>query len=238
MARAQTILITGASSGLGLELTHRLCPQGNIIIGVGRNAQTLEDIKEEECYGFMPVVWDLGQSEMPESLSQTLKNGPLPEWVILNAGVYRYQDLRNTDEYVRAVNYTTNVRLMENLSNLGVRSFVLVSSIMAFLPDTKLPAYGKSKADITAEFKRMKRAGLISAASFVVFPGPLQQKSGFLKGTFAACAESIIKGMKEKGGKDIYYPPFWCNALKLVNLFPKGLVRFVFKILRPHGEKR
>lgn len=237
MSTAQTILITGASSGIGLALTRSLCAAGNTVIGLGRNTTALNHLKEQLGERFVSVTVDLADNSALNDVLGRIKSGPLPQWVILNAGVFRANDSRNTDEYIRAVNYSANVCLMEGLAGLGVKDFVLVSSIMAFLPDTKLPAYGKSKEDITKEFNSLKQRGIISERSFVAFPGPVQQNAGFIKGGFTECAAAIAEGM-QNDGQDIYYPGFWRNALKLVNLFPKALVRFTFKILRPGGGKR
>lgn len=57
--RQRAALVTGASSGIGREIARRLCDEGRVVYGIGRNFERPEDKELLENPLFHPVVCDL-----------------------------------------------------------------------------------------------------------------------------------------------------------------------------------
>ncbi len=83
---AQNILLTGASSGIGLETARRLCERGHKVWGTARNVDRLPDFP-----GFQPLSLDL---EKPETIAaafdQFVAQAGKIDVVISNAGASEF----------------------------------------------------------------------------------------------------------------------------------------------------
>lgn len=99
-------LVTGANSGLGLQISIRLAQQGYNIIGLGRNLETLEKAKQEvESKGknvkFYPVQADFASYEkgvkVVEDVLNTNFHGKDIRVAIINAGYGMYGRLLQLD---------------------------------------------------------------------------------------------------------------------------------------------
>lgn len=62
----KTILLTGATSGIGYELTKQLCEKGFTVVASGRNEEKLSELKQET--GCQVVAADLSDAEQTVSL--------------------------------------------------------------------------------------------------------------------------------------------------------------------------
>jgi short-subunit dehydrogenase len=72
-----TVLITGASSGIGLELARQLAPRARALVAVARRADRLEVLKDELAAGYPGLVvraepCDLSDPEAVEGLAARL----------------------------------------------------------------------------------------------------------------------------------------------------------------------
>ncbi|MEM7591790.1 MAG: SDR family NAD(P)-dependent oxidoreductase [Cyanobacteria bacterium P01_A01_bin.83] len=91
----QTILLTGASGGIGRPLTRMLTQKGATVIGVSRSGEKLKQLSAEiEAEGghFIPLVWDLSRLEQLHPLIQEcdrLAGGV--DILINNAGIQIYR---------------------------------------------------------------------------------------------------------------------------------------------------
>ena len=86
----QTILITGGTSGIGLELGRQLKKRGNTVILLGRNSKKSDSLKKE---GFDTILCDLSNLSAIETLALQIQNEH-PDISVLfnNAGIqYNYQ---------------------------------------------------------------------------------------------------------------------------------------------------
>ena len=92
----KTILITGGTSGIGLELARQLLARGNVVIVTGRDPARLEATKQE-----LPGV-HLLQSDVskPEEIialhAKVLAQFPELDALINNAGIMRNLDLTSS----------------------------------------------------------------------------------------------------------------------------------------------
>jgi uncharacterized oxidoreductase len=158
---SSTILITGGTSGIGLEFIKQLNRQGvaNIII-TGRNNSKLELIKKE-----FPNVYAI-QSDVshPEQIRQlyhdVVLKFPALNIIINNAGIMRNLDLQDTSMDLENItleidtNLSGTIRMVHQfLPHLKAQSsaaIVNVSSGLAFVPFPLSPVYSATKAGIHA----------------------------------------------------------------------------------------
>lgn len=152
-----TILITGGTSGIGLELAKRFHADGNTVVVAGRREQQLTAVTAEHP-GMDSVVLNV---EDPDSIHNTiagvLEKHPDLNVVINNAGIMLPEDLtgpQHLDVVERTV--TTNllgpIRLLTHVVPLltaqHVATIINVSSGLAFVPLPMTPTYSATKAGL------------------------------------------------------------------------------------------
>jgi 3-hydroxy acid dehydrogenase / malonic semialdehyde reductase len=86
----RTILVTGASSGIGRAVGRRLIEQGHFVIGVSRNCNRFVTAKDN----FYPLQLDLAKvDELPDKIREIEKQFPALDSVIFSAGIGRFGSL-------------------------------------------------------------------------------------------------------------------------------------------------
>lgn len=155
-----TILITGGTSGIGLELVKQLTDQGAKIIITGRNPDALSATKKKfpNVHAFQSDVSN------PEDIEQLYKDVtqkfPDLNIVINNAGLMRLIDLRDTTIGLADINreIATNLsgtihmvhQFLPHLLKKKSAAIVNVSSGIAFMPYSSAPVYSAAKAGVRA----------------------------------------------------------------------------------------
>lgn len=146
--RMPFLLITGNSSGLGLELTREYLERGWQVAGLSRRGCPIVDaaLRDLRC--------DLADLDrIPAGLDQLLRDQPRPDVLILNAAVLGdVADLGDTP--LQAARHTMNVNLWANkqiidwlrTGNRVPAQVVMISSGAAITPYRGLGAYALSKA--------------------------------------------------------------------------------------------
>jgi uncharacterized oxidoreductase len=150
-----TVLISGGSAGIGLEIAKLFSANGNKVIITGRDQQRLDKAlgQLQHATGF---VSDISNKEDAEALVATLKNDfPDLNIVINNAGRAILYDIAASENAFEnaadeiLTNYLSIIRLNEKLLPLlkaqKEAAIVNVSSIVAFVPGI-LVTYSASKA--------------------------------------------------------------------------------------------
>ncbi len=155
----QTALVTGASSGIGLELARQFARGGYDLVLVARSAAALEKIAGELAREFRisatPVPWDLGKPNAGRALVQALDQRRLAIDVLVNNagfGATGAFDGGSTDTQVGIVD--VNIRALVELTHelwprilRRNRGGVLnVASVAAFQPGPFMAVYCASKA--------------------------------------------------------------------------------------------
>ena len=155
-----TILITGGTSGIGLEFVKQLTLQGAHIIVTGRDAAKLEQAKKQ-----FPQIHtlqsDVGNPKDIEQLYQQItKQFPELNIIINNAGIMRNMDLQDTSMSLESIvqeidiNLSGTIRMVHQfLPHLKTKSsaaIVNVSSGLAFVPFSISPVYSATKAGVHA----------------------------------------------------------------------------------------
>lgn len=212
-----TVLITGGTSGIGLELVRQLTPLGANIIITGRDLNRLKEAQSQfpKVHTFQSDVSD------PESIRQLYHevSRQFPDLNILinNAGEMRLLDLQDHSESLESMTREININLsgtiqmvhqfLPLLAKQRSAAIVNVSSGIAFMPFSVAPVYSASKAGVRAYTQALR----------------LQ-----LKGTSVKVFEMIPPGVKTNLQKDWVLPTDSNSSMtmevdKMVSVAIKGL---------------
>ena len=152
---SNTILITGATSGIGLGLATAFLERGNEVIICGRREERLNDIKQQ--YPAMhvrrcDVAVEAERVALFEWVTQTF---PQLNVLINNAGIQRHIQMPPQEAWQETaleieINLQAPIHLtflfaphLEQQSNAALG---MVSSGLAFVPNTGAPIYSATKA--------------------------------------------------------------------------------------------
>lgn len=155
-----TILITGGSSGIGLEMVKQLSEQGSKIIITGRNLDNLKETKKKfpEVHIFQSDVSK--PQDIEELYKAVTRQFSELNIIINNAGLMRLIDVQDQTLDLENINreIATNLsgtvqmthRFLPHLLRKKSAAIVNVSSAIAFMPFTIAPIYSATKAGIHA----------------------------------------------------------------------------------------
>ncbi|MGV8834801.1 SDR family NAD(P)-dependent oxidoreductase [Cellvibrio sp.] len=174
-----TVLITGASSGIGYELALRYLQQGATVLALARSEERLAQLAKQFPQQCVPVKVDLadaGDSQRAgEWINQRVQHLDL---AVLNAGTCEYVDVNNLSrepfDKVMAINWQGTVNsllfclpllrkkkllkktLPENISQMQRAQLVGISSMASILPMPRSQAYGASKVAVEYLFNSLR----------------------------------------------------------------------------------
>ncbi len=155
---ANTILITGATSGIGLELALQLLALKNTVIITGRDASKLQKIAMDHP-DFHGIQSDVNDPQAIASLYQTVvQRFPGLNVLINNAGIMRKINLQDAGGDLKDIsleietNLMGPIRMVKQFLPLLIAqpsaAIVNVSSGLAFSPFPISPIYCATKAGI------------------------------------------------------------------------------------------
>lgn len=176
-------LVTGASSGIGYEISKYLAKRGYDIIAVARNRQALENLKKETETNVQIVCMDLSVVDNCVKLYENFKDENI-DVLINNAGfgMYGNFDILDINKEIEMIN--VNILACDILTKLFLKDmkkknagYILnVGSIAGFMPGPLMSSYYASKSyvvkltqAIRKELKKNKSGVSIS----VLCPGPV-----------------------------------------------------------------
>jgi 3-hydroxy acid dehydrogenase/malonic semialdehyde reductase len=151
-----TVLVTGATAGIGAAIAHRLVADGHRVIATGRRAERLEALKAELGERLLPFPLDVTDTRATDALPATLPD----DWreigvLVNNAGLARGMDpaqsasIANWDRMI-AANVTGVVHLTRALLNgmiaRGRGHIVNLGSVAGDFPYPGGNIYGATKA--------------------------------------------------------------------------------------------
>lgn len=152
-----TILITGGTSGFGLEFAARFLELGNKVIITGRNAQKLQETKQKlpQIHTFQS---DVSKAEDIAHLhEQVIREFPDLNVVINNAGemrkisLHHQHDLQDITREIE-INLMGSIRMVQqflpHLKTKKSAAIMNVTSGIAFMPLPVSPIYSASKAGL------------------------------------------------------------------------------------------
>jgi short-subunit dehydrogenase involved in D-alanine esterification of teichoic acids len=156
--RSATLIVTGASSGIGSELARQLAERGNTVIAVGRDEGRLAALARQSPL-IKPTTFDLARIEGIDGFAASLlADDATIDGLINNAAIQhdlRMDDARYTGEQIAeeiAINLTAPIVLTRALlPHLQARSratIVNISSALSFVPKRTSAVYSATKAGL------------------------------------------------------------------------------------------
>ena len=147
------ILITGASSGIGLEMAKYLAQDKHELILVSRNKEKLEKIQEKLPTKVTIIVADLANEQKVKELYAFVKKLDI-DVLINNAGFGLFGYLSDTDINKEMEMIDTNIRAVHILTKLIIKDmekknsgYILnVASSAAFQPGPLMSTYYATKS--------------------------------------------------------------------------------------------
>lgn len=150
------ILITGAASGIGLEIARLFNTKDNTVIMADRTADRLV-AEAEKLVNAIAIAVDLADEQALKNFIEKLKTEHSDlNIAILNAGTANdyalFSDLYDSSysHSEMKTNYLANVQLAHGLepilANQGNAAFVFTTSGLAFVPNLTYPTYSATKS--------------------------------------------------------------------------------------------
>jgi len=159
MERRKTALVTGASSGIGLDLAKRFAAEGHDVALVARSEGKLKELaaalEAEHQVRAHVVTADLAQPRAAETLVAALEaRGIAVDVLVNNAGYALYGAFTETDLADELNMIQVNIVALTHLTKLLVRKMVArkegrvlnVASTAAFQPGPLMAVYYATKA--------------------------------------------------------------------------------------------
>ncbi len=163
-------LVTGASSGIGLEFSRELAAVGCNLITVSNQPEALAQWAERLKYGFsvqvIDIALDLAVTDAVDIILSRLNSaGIVPALLVNNAGIFDFKAVENISPgrldlyinlHVRAVTHLTR-SVGEMMAESGQGGYILnMSSMSCWMPMPGIAMYSATKAYIRA-FSRAYR---------------------------------------------------------------------------------
>ena len=249
--RQRTILITGGTDGIGLELARQLLERGNTVIVTGRDPRRLDEARRRlpQVHGILSDVADAAAIEALHA--DVTARFPGLSVIVNNAGIMRNLDLtglRPLADITREldVNLRGPIQMIQQfLPHLRAQeqaAIVNVSSGLAFVPLAISPVYSASKAALHA-YTRALRVQLAGSRVrvFELAPPPVETRlmraefEAETKGTrgmsVEALARQAIAGI-ERGRDEIL--PGLAGLLKAMSrIAPEFMYRLMTRMMKP-----
>lgn len=242
-------LITGASSGIGLDMARYLSTKGYELILVARNREKLEQIQEHLPTKVTIIVADLSNEQRVKDLYVLAKKENI-DILINNAGLGDFGYLTDTDlnkdielinTNIKAVHILTK-HIVKDMEKRDTDTYILnVASSAAFQPGPLMSTYYATKAYVyqlteALYYEEKKKKTKVHVS--VLCPGPVETNfnnvAGVkfsvkpLKSSFVA-KYAIDKMFKNKM---LIIPGFKMKCAKFFSRFAsdKKLLKTVYKI--------
>ena len=230
----KTVLITGATSGLGWSLTKKYYQQGFKVIACGRNTEKLAKLTSE-FEQLSTLAFDITNSDDVQKAANSITNAI--DIVILNAGDCQYIDnvkAFDTNKFSHVIN-TNLISMGHMLASFLPKipqhgQLVFISSIVTTLPFPRSHAYGASKAglDYLANTLRLDLMAESIDVS-LVHPGfvetPLTDKNDFDMPFIISAddaAQRIFSGIAKRKSY-LHFPKRFTYLLKIFRFLPDAL---------------
>ena len=218
MKYAKKILVTGATSGIGLLLVQRLNQEGHEVWATGRNKEVLEKLQEQ---GIQTIQADLTSVE---SYEQLFGRVGVPDTVVLNAGIGTFAYLTELPDSkiddMLQINVSAPIKLSkyfaEKMKEKGRGHLVFIASQAGKVATPKASVYAATKHAILG-FANAARMELKEHGIFVstINPGPIDTP-------FLDLADQTST---------------YRNKMKSVLLQPEKVVRAIVKVIeKPKRE--
>ncbi|MCL2138803.1 MAG: SDR family NAD(P)-dependent oxidoreductase [Treponema sp.] len=167
-------LVTGASSGIGLQISHALARRGYPILLVSnedeKNASVAKEIRDKFNVNATPLFMDLSQRDSAQKVFDFCKNNGIRiEILVNNAGIFFFRDI--TDTKSELVEKTINLHILtptllcrlfaeemiNNYSQRNRKSYILnIASIAAWMNMPGIALYSSTKSYLRSFSRSMR----------------------------------------------------------------------------------
>ena len=209
----KTVLVTGASSGIGYELCKRFAQNNHNLVLVARNKEKLDRIAKElsSTYSIQTSVFthDLTDDDAPQKLYAEMKENNINVDILVNnAGFGLYGQFKETNLTKELDMIKVNISALVELTKLFLPDMIgkkygkimNIASTAAFQPGPGMAVYYASKAFVLhlseALAEEVKHTGVTVTT---LCPGPT--RTGFEK----AAELSFPKIMKVMNADEVAY---------------------------------
>lgn len=181
----RTILVTGASSGIGRAIARNLLQQGHDVIGTSRDCRKFSRARD----GFTAVELDLSRlAELPAQLNEIQRKFPGIDAVIFSAGMGQFGSLEEFSyaqiETLMTVNFTSQVfltrALLPMLKRKNHSDLIYIGSEAALKGARKGSIYCASKFALRG-FTQALREECARSGVRICLINPGMVKTGFFK---------------------------------------------------------
>ncbi len=159
---AKSIVITGASSGIGREIALEMAPEGHSFFLIGRNRKRLEGVKKEvEALGGKAVIGmgDVSQEEAVDTLfSKIQQEIGFVDVFVANAGVGHFGNLETLSIQQYDEQFNTNVRgvflwlrkVLPDMKSRNSGQIIVTSSNLGLKTKARASIYSATKHAVQA----------------------------------------------------------------------------------------
>ncbi len=176
-------LVTGASSGIGYEISKYLSNMGYDIIAVGRNKKALEELKKDTRTNVQIICLDLSINDNCFKLYEDIKDENI-DVLVNNAGFGMYGNFDTLDIKKELEMINVNIVACDILTKLFLkdmkknnRGYILnVASIAGFMPGPLMSSYYASKSyvvKLTQAIKKELKKSNSNVNISALCPGPV-----------------------------------------------------------------
>lgn len=253
--KKDTVLITGASSGLGREMARIVSKDAQKLILVGRNAERLDELKKElESAGDRPeVVTEIMDLSIHENCEKLHGKYPDVDLLINNAGFGDFGDFDKTSLEKDIGMIETNVAALHILTKLYLKDMVErdsghilnVASIAGFMPGPLMATYYATKAYVVrlSEAVRQElKARRSKVGISILCPGPVS--TGFARNAnisflfMGADAHRTAEYALKHLNRFYIVPKFYVKASRIaIRFIPTGLTAKIIYFLQSKRKR-
>jgi short-subunit dehydrogenase len=154
--KVETLIVTGASRGIGEATARHFCKKGFRVVGIARTSEALAILQSELGDLFIPKVADLSDlDQSEETITALLRNRKLNiSGMVLNAGISLGKGFLHSSRATQNLEMNLNYHspsiflrhALKRFSKLPRGRIIAVSSLTALVPFPNNASYAASKA--------------------------------------------------------------------------------------------